>query len=489
MALSDAKVRCSDVERQLEDVRAELEMRWLKTSQECELEKQEKKKLTSKLLEIEEELARTNEQLEDVRAEVLKSAQDGESLQKQWLRTLQDGELEKQEKRELKREVKFKLSEMEEELTRILEEMQTASKLQIECQSRFENELHEQKEEQSRMQVCLGEMQLELDKTYQEKKELEKQREQRDEMTSESNAKLMNFQKQLDAMKKDLEESQEAKRLLKEQLDEIQLMGLEETCGQYLLEKQELGTQLDEVASNLARKEQELMYAEKERDEKAEIAGRVETLSQRLVEVVKSGKKVEEELQEVQHSLANNVMQREAAQTELQTNKTVMTAFRSVFNYTDYTIQRLLHDLDAMKKVLDESYEFEKSIVYEFLREKQELTKQLDEFTSNLAQKEQGAQKERDEISAGRVKTPSHRLVEVVECGKKVEVELQMNKTEISVVRSVSNQTENTLQRGLHDLDAMKELDKSYDFQKSIMRQIEETGAARAAAEYSLLFL
>jgi hypothetical protein len=56
-------------------------------------------------------------------------------------------------------------------------------------------------------------------------------------------------------------------------------------------------------------------------------------------------------------------MQREAAQTELQTNKTVMTAFRSVFNYTDYTIQRLLHDLDAMKKVLDESYEFEKSIV------------------------------------------------------------------------------------------------------------------------------
>jgi chromosome segregation ATPase len=359
MALSDAKVRCSDVERQLEDVRAELEMRWLKTSQECELEKQEKKKLTSKLLEIEEELARTNEQLEDVRAEVLKSAQDGESLQKQWLRTLQDGELEKQEKRE----VKFKLSEMEEELTRILEEMQTASKLQIECQSRFENELHEQKEEQSRMQVCLGEMQLELDKTYQEKKELEKQREQRDEMTSESNAKLMNFQKQLDAMKKDLEESQEAKRLLKEQLDEIQLMGLEETCGQYLREKQELGTQLDEVASNLARKEQELMYAEKERDEKAEIAGRVETLSQRLVEVVKSGKKVEEELQEVQHSLANNVMQREAAQTELQTNKTVMTAFRSVFNYTDYTIQRLLHDLDAMKKVLDESYEFEKSIV------------------------------------------------------------------------------------------------------------------------------
>ena len=302
-------------------------------------------------------------QLEDVRAEVLKSAQDGESLQKQWLRTLQDGELEKQEKRELKREVKFKLSEMEEELTRILEEMQTASKLQIECQSRFENELHEQKEEQSRMQVCLGEMQLELDKTYQEKKELEKQKEQRDEMTIESNANVMNLQKQLDAMKKDLEESQEAKRLLKEQLDGIQLMGLEETCGQYLREKQELGTQLDEVASNLARKEQELMYAEKERDEKAEIAGRVETLSQRLVEVVKSGKKVEEELQEVQHSLANNVMQREAAQTELQTNKTVMTAFRSVFNYTDYTIQRLLHDLDAMKKVLDESYEFEKSIV------------------------------------------------------------------------------------------------------------------------------
>ena len=213
------------------------------------------------------------------------------------------------------------------------------------------------------MQVCLGEMQLELDKTYQQKKELEKQIEQRDEMTSESNAKLMNFQKQLDAMKKDLEESQEAKRLLKEQLDEIQLMGLEETCVKYLQEKQELATQLDELARNLARKEQELMYAEKERDEKAEIAGRVETLSQRLVEVVKSGKKVEEELQEVQHSLANNVMQREAAQTELQTNKTVMTAFRSVFNYTDYTIQRLLHDLDAMKKVLDESYEFEKSIV------------------------------------------------------------------------------------------------------------------------------
>jgi chromosome segregation ATPase len=105
------------------------------------------------------------------------------------------------------------------------------------------------------------------------------------------------------------------------------------------------------------------MYADKERDEKAEIAGRVETLSQRLVEVVKSGKKVEEELQEVQHSLANNVMQREAAQTELQTNKTVITAFRSVFNYTCYTIQRLLYDLDAMKKVLDESYEFEKSII------------------------------------------------------------------------------------------------------------------------------
>ena len=36
---------------------------------------------------------------------------------------------------------------------------------------------------------------------------------------------------------------------------------------------------------------------------------------------------------------------------------------RSVFNYTDYTIQRLLYDLDAMKKVLDESYEFEKSII------------------------------------------------------------------------------------------------------------------------------
>ena len=218
---------------------------------------------------------------------------------------------------------------MEGELTRILEEMQTANnKLQTECQSRFENEMHEQKQEQSRMQLCLAEM-----------------------------------QKQLDAMKKDLEESQEAKRLLKEQLDEIQLMGLEETCVQYLREKQDLATQLDELASNLARKEQELTYAEKERDEKAEIAGRVETLSQRLAEVVTSGKKLEEELQEVQHSLGNNVMQMEAAQTELQTNKTVMNAFRSVFNHTDYTIQRLLHDLDSMKKVLDESYEFEKSIV------------------------------------------------------------------------------------------------------------------------------
>jgi len=68
MALSDAKVRCSDLERQLEDARANLEMSWLKISQDGELEQQEKKKFTSKLLEVEQELARKNKQLEDVRA-------------------------------------------------------------------------------------------------------------------------------------------------------------------------------------------------------------------------------------------------------------------------------------------------------------------------------------------------------------------------------------------------------------------------------------
>ena len=66
MALSDAKVCCSDLERQLEDGMAELEMSWQKTSQDGELEQQEKRKLISKLSEIEEELARTNKQLEDV---------------------------------------------------------------------------------------------------------------------------------------------------------------------------------------------------------------------------------------------------------------------------------------------------------------------------------------------------------------------------------------------------------------------------------------
>ena len=150
-------------------------------------------------------------------------------------------------------------------------------------------------------------------------------------------------------------------------------------------------------------------------------------------------------------------------------------------------MQSLNKNLMQMKAAQTEQQKEMEEVLTEFLREKQELTKQLDEFTSNLARKEQDAQKERDEISAGRVKTPSHRLV--VECGKKLEVELQTNKTEISVVRSVSSHTENTRRKGLHDLDAMKELDESYDFQKSFMRQIEETGAARAAAEYSLLFL
>ena len=407
MALSAANVRCSDLERQLENVRAELVMQKLKTSQDGELEKREEK-LPSHL-QLEAELTRTNKQLEDVKAELLKS---GDRLQKQWLKAFQNGELEKQEKQELKREL-----------------------------NRFENEMDEQKQVQTRMQVCFDEMQMELCKTYQEKKELEKQKEQHDEMTIESNAKVMNLQKQLDAMKNELDESQEEVKRLPKYVIENKIQRL-------LRDVDAMKKELDE---SYGFEKSIIRQFEENRVEKEEIGRRVETLSQRLVEVVECGKKLEEELHEMQQSLNKNLMQMKAAQTEL-----------------------------AAQTDLQE-------VLTEFLREKQGLTKQLDEFTSNLARKEQDAQKERDEISAGRVKTPSHRLV--VECGKKLEVELQTNKTEISVVRSVSSHTENTRQRGLHDLDAMKELDESYYFQKSFMRQIEETGAARAAAEYSLLFL
>ena len=235
------------------------------------------------------------------------------------------------------------------------------------------------------MQVCLDEMQTELRKTYQEKKELERQKEQRDEMTIESNVKVMNLQKQLDTMKKELDESQEEVKRLPKYI-------IENTIQRLLHDLDAMKEELDE---SYEFEKSIIRQIEENRVEKEEIGRRVETLSQRLVEVVECGGKLENELHEMQQSLAKNLMQMKAAQKEL-----------------------------AAQTDLQE-------VLTEFLREKKELTKQLDEFTSNLARKEQEAQKERDEISAGR--------------------------NGISAAR--------------------------------IMRQIEEAGAARAAAEYSLLFL